>query len=112
MSKSRRNISLPDEYNQKLDREEINASGLITNLLRAYFALDSKEEAAELVADMKSQTQTAMWEDCCEALRETELRRTNDAVLNWAGKLECPPEKVIGAVQHYRKENELPEELK
>lgn len=110
----RRNISLPDELNDKLDQQHLNASGLIQDLLRAYFAYGSIDDAAEYAdkqrqGDRERRTKEAVQQ--LATLEETNvdepLDMYNDAVLKQAGKLEIPPEAMVDLVAEYLETGEV-----
>lgn len=114
----RRNISLPEDINDKLDQPHINASGLIQDLLRAYFSYGDIEQAAEYTAEKREDHYRQRLGEMVEKLtRETDdgeieivpepWDQWNDAALNWGGKLEIPPEQVVEIVEHYSATGEI-----
>jgi DNA-binding FadR family transcriptional regulator len=113
MASERRNITVPPELNRKLEQDHINASGLISDLLEAYFAYGDVGEAAEYAAEKRKERQTDALEKACETLSgipNEELDRFNDAVLNWASKIERRPEDLVEIVTEYKDTGEIPEE--
>ncbi len=114
MAKDRRNISISKEANQILDQEHVNASGLIDDLVRAYGAYGSVEGAVEFSAEKRAENREKRLRDAVETLSTIDaekLDRFNDGVLNQASRLEIPPEDLVGIVEHYRENDELPEEV-
>lgn len=115
MSKQRRNITISEEANQKLNQEHVNASGLIEDLVNAYFAYGSVEEAVELAAEKRAESRERRVLDAVESLStidDERLDRFNDAVLNQASKIEIPPEDLVELVEHYKENDDLPDEVK
>jgi len=116
MASERRNITVPPEVNRKLEQDHINASGLISDLLEAYFAYGDVEEAAAYTAEKRASRQEDALERACDALGSIppeELDRFNDGVLNWASKLERKPEDLVEIVTAWQEnDGELPEEVR
>ena len=113
MPSERRNITVPPELNRKLEQDHINASGLISDLLEAYFAYGDVDAAAEYTVEKrKDRTQEALSRACesLETIPEEELDRFNEGVLNWAAKVERPPETLVEIVIEYKETGEVPEE--
>lgn len=107
---ARRNISLPDELNDKLDQPHLNASGLIQDLVRAYFAYGDIEKAAEHAAEKRQGDKEDRLREACELLQTVDadrLDRFNDAVLKQAAKLEIPPEALVEHVEYYAENDEV-----
>lgn len=105
---NRRNISLPDELDDKLDAPHLNASGLIQDLLRAYFAYGDADEAAEHVHASRTDDRERRLLEAVQTLATIEkesqaghLDRYNDAVLKQASKLEIPPDQLLEHVREY-----------
>lgn len=113
MASERRNITVPPELNRKLEQDHINASGLISDLLEAYFAYGDVDQAAEYAAEKRKDRHEEALSRACETLEqipEEELDRFNEAVLNWASKIERPPEELVEIVSEYKETGETPEE--
>ena len=114
MAKERRNISISKDANQILDQEHVNASGLIDDLVRAYGAYGSVEDAVNFTAEKRRENREKRLTDAVETLStipDETLDQFNDGVLNQASRLEIPPEDLVGVVEHYKENDELPEEV-
>lgn len=114
MAKERRNISISKDSNQILNREHVNASGLIDDLVRAYGAFGSVDDAVEYAAEKRQENREKRLTEAVETLSTIpadKLDRFNDGVLNQASRLEIPPEDLVGLVEHYKENDELPEEV-
>lgn len=109
----RRNISLPPELDDKLDQPHLNASGLVQDLLRAYFAYGDVDRAAEYTDEMRNQDKSARKREACEALATIErsdnarLDIHNPAVLKHGSDLEMPLEEVVAMVRNYVETGEV-----
>lgn len=113
MASERRNITVPPELNRKLEQDHINASGLISDLLEAYFAYGDVDAAAEYAVEKRKERTEEALERACDTLSnipEEKLDRFNEGVLNWASKIEKPPETVVEIVEEYKETGEVPEE--
>lgn len=105
--RNRRNITVPQSVNEKLSQDHINASGLISDLLQAYFAYGDIEEAAEFTADHREQSLEEQLKDSLDALEGADADPANPAVLRQASKLEIPPEDMAGLLAEYRETGEV-----
>jgi len=113
MASERRNITVPPELNRKLEQDHINASGLISDLLEAYFAYGDVDQAAEYAVEKRRDRNEEALSRACEtlsAIPEEKLDRFNEGVLNWASKIETPPEELVEIVNDYKESGEVPEE--
>lgn len=110
---NRRNISIPDDLDKKLDQPHLNASGLIQDLLRGYFAYSDVDAAVEFTADKRNEDREQRLREMCEALvgvvegDSGKLDRYNEGVLNWASRLEIPPETIVDIVEDYAETGEV-----
>lgn len=107
--KSRRNVTLPQSINDKLAQDHINASGLIADLLRAYFAYSDVEEAVEYTAEVREEDREKRIEDTLEDLEGADANHKNPAVLRQAAALEIPPEQLAVALEQYRDDGTVPD---
>lgn len=107
-----RHISLPDDLNDKLDQPHINASGLIQDLVRAYFAYGDTESAVEHATKKRQDDRERRLTEACEKLQTisesgAHLDPFNDAVLKQASHLEIPPEAMVEHVEHFIETGEV-----
>lgn len=115
MAKQRRNITISAETDEQLDQTHVNASGLIEDLVAAYFAYGSVDESVAYAAEKRSQDRERRLRDVVETLADRddvdELDRFNDAIMTQAGRLETRPEELVELVERYVDDGDLPEEV-
>lgn len=111
--KTRRNVTIPESIDKKLKQDHVNASGLVTQLLRAYFAHGSVAEGAEYVVEARDVAREERLSDALEVLASRQdvdsLTEYNDAVLTKAAQLEVPADVLVSAVQQYASSGEVPD---
>lgn len=133
MAKETRTVTIDPDVHEYLDKANVNASGLVNNLVKEYMEgsdadiaaldvqikhkereLDSAKsevnrveseltELRELRNELQRET-TSRMQEAADTLARTPLETDNPAIKHWSGKLNMTPGELIEEIETMREE--------